>query len=308
MLHFASHCRNRLQAVVLAAAAMVLAACGQDAGGPEAQTPATPALWRVADADTTIYLFGSIHMLPPGASWRSDAVDRAMAESPVVYFEADVMGDPAEMLALVERLGRMPPSQTLSGSLSPEQSLALGAVAARLGLSRPALDSMKPWYAAVVVSDAAIRAAGYGPEAGVDTQLRQDATAGGKQLRFLETVEQQLSALAGLPPDVQLDYLDLTLAEAGEVKPLLARMVAAWRSGDVETLARMLIAEDMARLPALEEALLTRRNAAWAARIDALLDAEPGVFFIAVGAAHLVGGASVQDGLASRGRVVERLQ
>ena len=65
MLHFAQYARNRLQAVALAAAAMALAACGQDAAGPEAGPAATPALWRVADADTTVYLFGSIHMLPP---------------------------------------------------------------------------------------------------------------------------------------------------------------------------------------------------------------------------------------------------
>jgi uncharacterized protein len=308
MNHSARRFPKRLQGLVLAAAAMVLAACGQDAAGPEASPPAQPALWRVADADTTVYLFGSIHMLPPGATWRSDAVDRAFAEAPVVYFEADVLGDPAGMMALVERLGRLPSTQTLSAQLSPDQSLALGAVAARLGLSRPALDTMQPWYAAVVISDAAIRAAGYGSEAGVDTQLRQDATGAGKQLRFLETVEQQLSALATLPLDVQLDYLGLTLDEAGNVKPLLVRMVEAWRSGDVDTLARVLIAEDMARLPALEEALLTRRNADWSNRINALLGAEPGTFFMTVGAAHLIGDGSVQTELAAHGHVAERLQ
>jgi hypothetical protein len=306
MLHLALCARNRLQAAALAAAVMALAACGQDAAGPG--PGATPALWRVADADTTVYLFGSIHMLPPGASWRSGAVDRALAEAPVIYFEADVLGDPAGMMSLVEQLGRLPKSQTLSAQLSPDQSLALGAVAARLGLSRPALDTMQPWYAAVVISDAAIRAAGYGSEAGVDTQLRQDATGANKQLRFLETVEQQLSALATLPADVQLAYLGLTLDEADNVKPLLARMVEAWRSGDVDTLARALIAEDMARLPALEEALLTRRNAGWASRIAELIENEPGTFFIAVGAAHLIGDGSVQTELVAHGHVAERLQ
>lgn len=294
--------------LVLAAAAAILAACSREAADPEASPPAKPALWRVADADTTVYVFGSIHMLPAGASWRSDPVDSALAASPVVYFEADVLGDPAGIAALVERLGRLQPPKTLAAQLSPEQSLALGAVAARLGLSRPALDTMQPWYAAVVISDAAIRAAGYASEAGVDTQLRQDATGAGKQLRFLETVEQQLSALATLPPDVQLDYLGLTLNEADNVKPLLARMVEAWRSGDVDTLARVLIAEDMARLPALKEALLTRRNAHWASRIAELIENESGTFLVTVGAAHLIGVGSVQEELAAHGHVAERLQ
>jgi len=308
LFHLATRNLNRARATVLAAAAIAVAACGGEPAGPRAEAPAQPALWRVADADTTVYLFGSIHMLPPGTSWRSEPVDRAIAESPVVYFEADVLGDPAGMLALVERLGRLPTAQTLSERLSADQSLAFGAVAARLGLSRPALDTMQPWYATVVISDAAIRAAGYGSSAGVDTQLRQDMTAAGKQLRFLETVEQQLSALADLPQDVQLTYLGFALADVGSVKALLEQMVSAWRSGDVETLARVLIDKDMARLPALEEALLTRRNADWGDRIDALLKTEPGTFFMTVGAAHLAGDASVLTGLAARGHATERLQ
>jgi uncharacterized protein YbaP (TraB family) len=64
----------------------------------------------------------------------------------------------------------------------------------------------------------------------------------------------------------------------------------------------------MARLPALEEALLTRRNANWSNRIDALLEAEPGTFFMTVGAAHLIGDGSVQTELAAHGHIAERLQ
>jgi uncharacterized protein YbaP (TraB family) len=293
---------------MLAGMAMLLAACGGETAGPEAQAPARPALWCVADADTTIYLFGSIHMLPPGATWRSDVVDKAMASAGTVYFEADVLGDPDGMRGLVERLGRLPPPETLSGSLAAEQSSTLGAVAARLGISRPALETMRPWYAAVVLSDAAIRAAGFGSDAGVDAELRQGAEASGKQVRFLETVERQLSALADLPGDVQLAYLDFTLAEAGNVMEPLSQMVNAWRGGDVETLARVLIDEDMARLPALEDALLIRRNAEWTGQFDQLLGTEAGTFFVTVGAAHLVGDNSVVTGLSARGHTVERLQ
>ena len=270
--------------------------------------PARPALWRVADADTTIYLFGSIHMLPPGASWRSDAVDQALKASDTVWFEADVAGDPGAMAQLVERLGRLPGSEKLSDRLSPDQASAFGAAAARLGLSRRALDTMQPWYAAIVMSDAAIRSAGYGSDGGVDAQLRKDAEAAGKRLQYLETVEMQLSALADLPADVQLEYLELTVAEVDDVTGPLAEMTNAWRKGDVATLARVLIEDDMARLPALQHALLTRRNANWAAQIDQLLDQETGMVFMAVGVAHLVGDASVLTELSARGRSAKRIQ
>ncbi len=56
------------------------------------------------------------------------------------------------------------------------------------------------------------------------------------------------------------------------------------------------------------EALLTRRNAAWAAEINRILVAETGVFLMAVGAAHLAGEDSVQRQLEAPGPVAERVR
>src|SRR6185369_1001930 len=39
---------------------------------------ARPALWKLADADTTIYLFGTIHALPDGVEWRGRRIDAAL--------------------------------------------------------------------------------------------------------------------------------------------------------------------------------------------------------------------------------------
>ena len=39
-----------------------------------------PALWLLADEDTQIYMFGTIHILPPGFRWRSTALDKAVGE------------------------------------------------------------------------------------------------------------------------------------------------------------------------------------------------------------------------------------
>ena len=42
---------------------------------------AGPPLWVVKDADSTVYLFGTIHYLRPGTAWGSDKVDAAFAEA-----------------------------------------------------------------------------------------------------------------------------------------------------------------------------------------------------------------------------------
>ena len=50
------------------------------AGVASAKEPAAgrPALWKLADKDTTIYLFGTIHLLPKNYSWRTPAFEQAI--------------------------------------------------------------------------------------------------------------------------------------------------------------------------------------------------------------------------------------
>lgn len=293
----------------MAAGAMAAAACGRDdIASPVAPTEARPALWRVADTDTTLYLFGTIHMLPPGVTWRSEAVDQALAASRAVYFEADVESDLAGIATLVERLGRLPPSQRLSDLLDTRQRSDLQIAAGRLGVAMQALDTMRPWLAAVTVADAAIRSAGFSQDGGAETVLRREARAAGKELRFLETVERQLTALANLPVATQVTYLDLTLTDLDKARDSLTAMADAWRSGDTDRLQKLLIDDDMARLPGLREALLARRNTEWADILDGLLASDTGVIFIAVGAAHLLGEDGLPTLMTARGHAMVRVQ
>ncbi len=298
-----------LRAIFMAVAAFTLAACSQGEPAAEATLPAPkPALWRVSDADTTLYLFGTIHMLPPGLTWRSDAVEQALAGADVVMFEADIEGDAAGQQALVERLGRLIPPEQLSDFLDHGQAADVIAAGGRYGVSPSVLASLRPWMAAVILADAAIRGAGFSAEAGADTVLRATARQAGKKLRFLETVERQLGALAGLSDETQATYLMLTVRDLDGAKESLGAGIDAWRTGNIADLTRILIDDDISRLPALREALLTRRNVAWARELNQILDAETGIFFVAVGAAHLIGDDSVQRQLETLGVTAERVQ
>ena len=290
--------------------ALFVTACGQAAPGPEAkpETPAQPGLWSVADEDTTIYLFGTIHMLPPGTGWRSPEVDQAMGRSQALYLEADVVSDPAGQAAIVRRLGLLPAGERLSDKLSAEQISRLRVAAGKLGVAMETLEQTQPWYAAVMITNAAIRAAGYSTDGGVEAGLRDDARNAGKEMRYLETMEGQLSALADLPPETQSAYLSFTIDDIDTAAASLGQMVSAWRTGDADGLARVLIEDDMARLPQLKDVLLDRRNAEWARQLAALLSKEPGEFFVAVGAAHLVGPDSVQEHLKTLGVENTRIQ
>ena len=40
-----------------------------------------PAVWTLADEDTTIYIMGTVHLLRPELDWRSDEIDTALNEA-----------------------------------------------------------------------------------------------------------------------------------------------------------------------------------------------------------------------------------
>ncbi|HYD46049.1 MAG TPA: TraB/GumN family protein, partial [Phenylobacterium sp.] len=66
---------------------------------------AAPAMWLVKDADTEIYLFGSMHVLQPGLKWRTSAYDEAWRRADTVWFEADMVGEASTVQSLIQRYG-----------------------------------------------------------------------------------------------------------------------------------------------------------------------------------------------------------
>ena len=82
-------------------------------------------------------------------------------------------------------------------------------------------------------------------------------------------------------------------------------LASEWGEGDADGLARLMNADEADA--GLTEALVTRRNQAWAKWIAERLR-QPGTVFMAVGAGHLAGPGSVQDQLAAAGLKSERLQ
>lgn len=275
--------------------ALALAACGPPAG---------PALWRVTDADSEIFLFGTVHVLPRDVDWRTARVRAAFDEAETVVFEADVQSDPAALQALVRQLGALPPGDTLSAQLDVETRARLSHVSAQVGVPEAGLQTLRPWLVALQLTLAAAVREGGDPSAGVESVLTAEARAAGKRIVFLETSESQVRALAGLSPEAQRAFLDASLTEIEDGKSSLQPLYRAWLRGDLGALNRMANEEMEAASPEIHEALITKRNRAWADQIAEILAGE-GDVFIAVGAAHLVGDESVALLLRERGIAVE---
>lgn len=266
---------------------------------PAAQTQdADPALWVVKDEDTTIYLFGTVHILKPGLSWFDEAVRKAFDESGELVTEIGGTPDQAEAQQLIVKYGVNLTGPTLTERLPAEKRAAFAKAVADLGLPQAAIDRFDPWLAAVQITMLSVARLGYDPASGVEAALDAAAKAAGKPVSGLETMEEQFGFFDSLSEEAQVRFLTETIDKLAEVGPTLDKMVGEWSKGDAEGLAA-LMNESLEASPELAKKLLADRNARWAEWVDMRLD-KPGVVFVAVGAGHLAGADSVQAYLEKR--------
>lgn len=279
------------------AIALALGACGQPPS-----IPAHPALWRVTDGDTTIWLFGSIHALPPHVGWQTPAVAGAIAAADTLILEVPPAEDGAaraQFLTLAEQ-SELPPLLDRVPS-ADRATLARGMAAA--GQSSATLDGLKTWAAALTIGAGVGHIADADAANGVEAVLTR--AFAGKAIGALESRDGQLRMFDRLPAGSQRTLLIAAARDALSAAKGDAALLNAWKAGDAAGLAADVA--PLRRDPAMGAALVTDRNARWASAIVRRL-ARPGRVFVAVGAGHLVGPGSVVAMLHARGVKVERVE
>jgi uncharacterized protein len=291
---------KRFLASAAAALSLGSSACATVETPPAGAVPG-PALWQVADADTTIYLFGTVHALPQTTTWYDGRIERAFNSADELVTEIDTTNAAASAQAL-QTASMLPEGQSLRELMSADDRQEYEAALVGLGLPVEALDRYEPWFAAMNLSLLPLVRAGYDAQSGVEQSLGGRADT--KKRAALETVEEQIALFDTLPQEAQLELLDETVEKLDEATSTLNAMVAEWVEGDAVELARLLNAE--LADPVLYERLLTARNANWAGWIENRLE-QPGTVFVAVGAGHLAGKGSVQEQLERRGVKVTRI-
>ena len=270
-----------------------------------------PAIWTVSDEDSTVYILGTVHILPPELNWRSPAVEAALARAQIVYFEADVLSPEAQAQtqALVPQLGLNAPGVTLSSLISEEAKGHIATIAGNLGapaeLLQAQIDPLQPWLASLTLAVLQIQAGGYDPESGVEQQLTFVAQEAGKRFGYFETVEQQLRFFADMPLEVQVADFEIGVRQMVEEPEILTELVQAWAAGDMAELDRIFNTAMRDSSPELFQRLIVDRNIAWIPQIEAALAGSDDAL-IAVGAGHLPGEFGVIALLEAEGYTVTR--
>lgn len=269
------------------------------------RSDADPALWRLSDDDTTIWMFGTMHALKPDLVWFDDAVGEAFAASDELVIEM-LEPDMATMQQVIGSNAIYTDGSTLSERLSDEQRTLLAEGAATLGIPMQAFDRMRPWFAAVTLSAAPLQKLGYDPKSGAEAVLQDSAREQGKTIAGLESFGEQMGFFSGLTEDQQIAFLMESLASLNEAAEIYAESERAWGVGDVVATEK-LINEGLEESPEIYETLIVNRNRNWADWVQNRME-HPGTVFMAVGAGHLAGVDSVQSILGGRGLNVERVE
>jgi hypothetical protein len=293
----------RIAAALLALACFSAPAAGE---GKAASAPVSPAIWRVSDADSAVYLFGTLSAVPEGASWRSRALAAAIDASDVLWFEAPV-GEPgaaAAADAVFKAEGRLPAGKSLGALLPPARREALARLADKLRIRIDALDGLKPWAAFVVLSGQAN--AGAGPTGSADADLMTEAKGRGRKLRYFETIESSLRLLTQMPEAEQIALLAFLIDDFDRQQSDLGPAFNAWRAGDAAAIDAHLNEAMRAAAPAAYKRLIGDRSAALAADIAGVLESRE-TALVALNAGYLVGPDGLADALAAAGFKVERL-
>ena len=267
-------------------------------------------MWQIQDADTTIYLFGTIHLLPNGLGWRTPAINQVMANADGLMLETVIDETPTALEADFKRLGVRQGLTPFLQRFSAGERPAIEAAIFKSGIPESRYDQLETWAATLTLLGRQANSGGFKGSDGVETVLRKNFTAAGKPVGQLETNIDQLSMYDGLSEHAQRGMLSAMIGDPGvraaSVRGQLDAMVGTWVNGDVDGIAKSFNAE-LATQPELREALLTRRNARWATWIDQRMD-QSGSVMVAVGAGHLAGKGSVLQALEHHGYTVTRIQ
>jgi uncharacterized protein YbaP (TraB family) len=277
-----------------------------------APASAEPPMWVIKDADSTLYLFGTVHLLDPAIQWRTPRVLGALEEAKQLWVEIAIPpgGEMALAMSMLQRA--MSPGQPLSSRLNEQERAQLRKLLSRspdaqaLGM---VIEMTRPWFATVTLGVLPLTSAGYDPAAGADMVLTQLAREQGDEVKGLETAEQQLDWIAAGTDEEHLAALKELLAMPdAEFDGMMKEMDGAvrdWMKGDTTALedyvAEWRKGEGGAGSAGLSyDTMIVQRNENWAGQLEELLKGA-GVAFVAVGSGHLVGPDSLQARLAARG-------
>lgn len=301
--------KSRLLALALCALLLPVAHADQPAVTASAQAVKRPLLWKVSDADNSVYLLGSFHLLKADDYPLPAEVDRAFDDSASLLFEIDPAALTApDSMAVMQKYMAYEDGKSLSTVLPKPTLDKLSTLVSAGGGSVQALEHSEPWAVSLGLVLGVTRAMGFSQELGLDRKLMARANDAGKPAAGLETVEDQMRAMDAVPYAEQAQGMDEFLSDPQEAIRQMSDMHAWWRAGDVAKLDGGMRAEMAQKTPESYRLLDVERNRAWLPQVEKRLsESKKDNTLVVVGSLHLLGSDGLVEQLEAKGYTVERI-
>jgi hypothetical protein len=263
----------------------------------EATKNSRTVLWKIErPGRPASYLFGTVHLTDERVTRLSPAVQFALSESKTIALEVSDLSEKATSSVISKSAPLLiyTDGRRLDGLLSNTEYETVKNVIARSGMPADLAALFKPWIVTMIlsVSDCE-RAKVQRGDPVLDMKIAEIGKARGMQVVGLETIPEQLQALASVPEAQQLNMLRASLKFADRTNDLMETLVQLYLDRKIAAampfqiaIARQVGVNDDA-YAGFQEKLLVERNAKMRQAAEPLL--EKGGVFIAIGALHLPG-------------------
>lgn len=284
-----------------------------------ALTPnSTGLFWKIEKEGTKpSHLYGTMHVTDPRILSLSNLVKTTIDQSDTVVIETLDLLDPQKAQAAVLKnpgLAMFTDGSTLISSMSKEDAAFVEDELKARGIAINLVAQFKPWMimSLVAVSDCETTRKAKGIQI-LDFQIIEQAKAAGKNIKGLESITEQLSAMASLPIEFQVRGLLESLRLGDLNKHMMETMISLYVKQEIglitpviKAVAAELGLEDIEddSFGEFEAKIITERNHLMAERAEPIL--QEGNAFIAVGALHIPGKEGVIELLRGRGYTVTR--
>ena len=239
-------------------------------------------LWKIEGENlkTPSYLMGTIHILPQKDFFLSEAMKQALASAQQVVLELD-MDDPAMGMNMLQN-ANMSDGSTLDKLLSAEDYQKLDALVKKsTGVGVEVFNKWQP----MLVASFAMQQMMDNQIASYEMTLVRLAQEAQKEVKGLESIQEQTEAMATIPYPQQAKYLSELLNDFDKQKAMFGKMVELYKAQNLNALLDYMV-EQSGGID-FSTVLLNQRNHKWIPKI-ALIASEKSSFF-AVGAGHLPG-------------------
>jgi uncharacterized protein YbaP (TraB family) len=264
-------------------------------------------LWKIQSKTNTVYVLGSLHYSKKEIYPLNEKIEKAFDESEVLVVEADVNDMKKFDIQKFVMRAFYPDDETLEKHVSPEIYERVLKETSGMGIPGEVLVKQKPWFLAITLEAFESLKLGFDPNLGIDKYFLSKAE-GRKKILELESLDYQLNLLSGFSDKDQELLLLYTLTDLRILDQELEKLTKAWILGDTKSMESILmrsVSEDKRLLPIFEK-VIYERNRKMASKIEDFLRRRE-IFFIIVGAGHLVGDRGIIEILKGKEYLIEQL-